>query len=117
MKKSMVLLLLIVGFIIGMGAGFVMGWRHRQFDLALQENKIAVMNLKLNGTNLCPEFREFLKARIYCNVYNYYPSERGYLLQKDWDFGPVDRRTLGTISAWKYPHQQVFDWEAASRGK
>jgi hypothetical protein len=117
MKKFLVLSFVLLAFIIGMGSGFVMGWRYRQFDLALQENKIAAANLKFRAANLSPEFREYLKARIYCNVYNYYPGDQGYLVQKDWDFGPVDKGVLGSINVWKDPEQKAFDWEAASRGK
>jgi hypothetical protein len=117
MKRSLAVVLLFVGILIGLGVGFVLGWRQRQFDLALQENKVAAVNLKFNSANLCPQFREYLKARIYCNVYNYYPSNRGYLLQKDWDFGAVDRQVLGSIGVWKDPHQKVFDWDAATKEK
>jgi hypothetical protein len=75
MKRSLTISLLIAGFVAGLGAGFVGGCRHQQFNLALQENKVAAANLKANtdfyrGTNLSPQLREFLKARIYCNVYN-----------------------------------------------
>ncbi|MFM8359559.1 MAG: hypothetical protein ACKOET_13510 [Verrucomicrobiota bacterium] len=69
------------------------------------------------GTPLSPAFREYLKARIYCNVHNYYPSDRGYLLRQDWDFGPVDRQVLGLIGVWKDPHDRVWDWESAVTGK
>ena len=95
----------------------MLGARYKQFDLALQENKVAAANLKFNSTNLCPQFREYLKARIYCNVHNYYPDDRGYLLQKDWDFGAVNRDVLGSIGVWKVPHQKAFDWDSAIKGK
>jgi hypothetical protein len=122
MKRSLTISLLIAGFVAGLGTGFVGGCRHQQFDLALQENKVAAANLKANtdfygGTNLSPQLREFLKARIYCNVYNYYPSTSGYLIRKDWDFGPVDRNILGTVGFWKDPHQKVWDWDAAVKDK
>lgn len=121
-KRPMTSLLLIAAFAIGVGVGFVGGCRYRQFDLALQENKVAAANLKTDadlfgGTNLTPQFREYLKARIYCNVYNYFSSDRGYLLRTDWDFGPVDRTVLGTVGVWKDPHQKVWDWDSAVRDK
>jgi hypothetical protein len=122
MNRPLPIFLSIVTFVVGVGAGFIGGCRYRQFDLALQENKVAAGNLMINrafygGTNLSPQLREFLKARIYCNVYNYYPSDRGYLLQKDWDFGPVDRKVLGAVGVWKDPHQKVWDWDAAVKDK
>jgi hypothetical protein len=122
MKRPVAIFLVIVAFVAGVGAGFLGGCRYRQFDLALQENKVAAANLKMDtdfygSTNLSPQFREYLKARIYCNVYNYYSSDRGYLLRKDWDFGPVDRNVLGTVGVWKDPHQKVWDWDAAVKEK
>ena len=107
---------------IGVVIGYVAGWRRRQFDLALWENKVAASNLLANrafygGTNLPPVFQEYLKARIYCNVRNYYPSTRSYLLRKDWDFGPVDRKVLGTVGVWKEPDEKVWDWDSAIKAK
>ena len=102
---------------IGVAAGFAAGWRHRQFQLALQENMTAAANLQFYTTNLCPGLREYLKARIYCNVRNYYPSDPGYLIQREWDFGPVDQQVLGPILVWKDPDGKVFDWGSAIRDK
>jgi hypothetical protein len=122
MKRSTVIIPLAIGLALGATAGSVGGCRYQQFNLALQENKVAAANLKMNtdfygGTNLSPQLREFLKARIYCNVYNYYPSSSGYLLRKDWDFGPVDRTFLSNVVFWKDPHQKVWDWDAAVKDK
>lgn len=102
MKRSAAIIPVVIGLILGASAGFVGGCRYQQFNLALQENKVAAANLKMNtdlygGTNLFPQLREFLKARIYCNVYSYYPSSSGYLLRKDWEFGPVDRTLLSNV--------------------
>ena len=115
--RSRATVLFLFGIVVGLGVGFILGCRHRQFHLALQENKVAAANLQFNSTNLCTEFREYLKARIYCNVYNYYPGDRGYLLQKDWDFGAVDHEVLGSIGVWKDPDQKVFDWPSAIKEK
>jgi hypothetical protein len=122
MKRSTVIISLTIGLALGGTAGFVGGCRYQQFNLALQENKVAAANLKMNtdlhgGTNLSPQLREFLKARIYCNVYNYYPGYSGCLLRKDWDFGPVDRTFLSNVAFWKDPHQKVWDWDAAVKDK
>lgn len=122
MKKSLAMVLITTGFLAGIGAGFVGGCRYRQFKLALHENKLAAANLHMNtylhsGTNLSPQLREFLKARIYCNVRNLYPNDSGYLLRKDWDFGPVDRPVLGKVLVWKDPEYQVWDFDAAIKGK
>jgi hypothetical protein len=115
MKKVRIIVLPLVGII----AGFIAGWHYRQFDLALQENKIAAANLMMNsqiygGSNLPPQLQEYLKARIYCNVHNYFPNKKGYLLQRDWDFGPVDLKVLGTICVWKEPDEKVWDWNSAT---
>ena len=110
-------LILLAGLAVGFVAGGIWGWRHQEFSLALQENKLAVNNLTLNATNISPEFREYLKARIYCNIYNYYPGKAGYLIKKDWDFGPVDVHILGRIAVWKDPDGKVFDWDSAVKDK
>jgi len=122
MNRPLVITAALTALLIGILVGFVMGRRYRQFDLALQENKVAAANLKTNhdffaGTNLPPVFQEYLKARIYCNVRNYYPSKRGYLRARDWDFGPVDRKALGSIVIWKEPGEKVFDWASAITNK
>ncbi len=109
---------MVLGFLVG----FIAGRRYGQLDLALRENKVAAANLKMNrdffgGTNLPPLFQEYLKARIYCNVRNYYPSKQGYLLGKDWDFGPVNRSVLGSVGVWKDPDEKVWNWESAIKNK
>src|ERR1700731_3937455 len=106
MTRGPIITVAIVTLAVGGFAGFIAGCRYRQFDLALKEKKVAAANLSLNrnffgGTNLPAVFQEYLKARIYCNVRNYYPNKAGYLLQKDWDFGPVDRKALGSVGVWK----------------
>jgi hypothetical protein len=122
MKRSLAVFLIIASFVVGAGAGYIGGFRSSRFGLALDENKVTAANLRANsnfygGTNLSPKFREYLTARIYCNVYNYFPSDRGCLLQKDWDFGPVDRKVLGAIMVWKDPDQTVWDWKITIKNK
>ena len=121
MKHSRVILLVILAFGAGVVIGGIGGSRSTRFSLALTENKIAAANLAADrnfygGTNLAPEFREYLKARIYHNVFSYYPSTRGYLLQKDWDFGSVDHQLLASkhIVVWKDIDEVVWDWGLAS---
>ena len=82
MNRRAAIAIAAAGLIVGVLIGFAAGWRYRQFQLALQENKIAAGNLKYASTNLPPVFQEYLKARIYCNVRNYYPSKKGYLLSQ-----------------------------------
>jgi hypothetical protein len=97
MNRPFLIAVAATGLIVAVLIGFVAGWRYRQFQLPLQKNKIAAGNLKYEGTKLPPVFQEYLKARIYCNVRNYYPSKQGNLLSKDWDFGPADRNVLGIV--------------------
>jgi hypothetical protein len=124
MKRLHIIFLIVAAFIVGVIVGGIGASRSTSFGLALAENKIAVANLKgdqnfYGGTNLSPEFREYLKARIYHNIYSYYPSTRGYLLQKDWDFGPVDRQLLMSrhIAVWKNIDEVVWDWSSAITNK
>jgi hypothetical protein len=120
MKHSRVILLVSLAFVAGVIIGGVVGSRDARFGLALTENKIAAANL-MPGRDipLSPEFREYLKARIYHNVFSYYPSTRGYLLQKDWDFGPVDHQLLASkhIVVWKDIDEVVWDWSSAVTNK
>jgi hypothetical protein len=124
MKRLQIILLIVVAFIAGIFLGGLCGSRSNSFGLALAENKIAAANLAADrnfygGTNLSPEFREYLKARIYHNVSSYYPSSKGYLLQKDWDFGPVDYQLLISrhIVVWKNIDETVWDWSSAITNK
>lgn len=124
MKRSSIICLVVVAFAVGVVVGGIAANRFTRFSLALSENKIAASNLALDrnfygGTNLSPDFREYLKARIYHNVYTYYPNTPGYLLQKDWDFGLVDRELLNSkhIAVWKEIDEVVWDWSTAITNK
>ena len=105
--------LLSLGLAVGYGLGFWQG----NFQQALKENKVSMANLRFFGTNLNPQLREYLKARIYCNVSAFYPAKAGYLLRSDWDFGSVDRAVLGPVSVCKDPASTAWDWASAIRGK
>ena len=85
--------------------------------MALQENKVATDNLRLSATNLAPQLREYLKARVYCNINTFYPNGTAFLAQTDWDFGPVDRNVLGKIFVFRDPNQIVWDWAGAITNK
>lgn len=102
-------LLFVAGLAIGSFWGFIQGG----FQHALMENKLAVANIPKAD----PQLREYLKARIYSNVLAYYPNKTGYLLQKDWDHGPVDRSVLGEIHPYKDPSTQAWDWKEALDGR
>src|SRR5271155_3018402 len=104
------LAMLLLGLAVGLLVGFLFGLKQGAFRMALQENKVAVDNLRMSPTNLTPQLREYLKARIYCNVYTFYPNETAFLTQTDWDFGPVDKNVLGRIFVFRDPNQIVWDW-------
>ena len=117
MKKLSVIIYVLGGVGFGVVIGAVLGWRQGSFQVALQENKVATANLKFYGTNLTPQLREYLKARVYCNVSAFYPSTPGYLLQQDWDYGKVERDALGHILVCKDPTGMVWDWQSAITNK
>lgn len=106
-----------IGLVIGLLVGSIVGSKGASFGAALQENKVAAVNLKFHNDDLSPQLREYLKARIYCNVNAFYPNTAGYLLQKDWDFGPVDKSVLGKMLVFKDPDQIVWDWPSAITNK
>jgi hypothetical protein len=110
-------IIFIIGLAIGLLVGSIFGSKQASFGAALQENKVAAANLKFYSTNLTPQLREYLKARIYCNVNTFYPNTPGYLLQTDWDFGPVDKGILGKVLIFKDPNQIVWDWPSAITNK
>ena len=71
------------------------GFKKGKFQAGLEENKIAstILRGRIVGDHelaISPEFREYLKGRIYYNIATKFPNNRGYLLRRDWDFGPVD---------------------------
>jgi hypothetical protein len=96
--------------------GAIWGLSSARFQSALAENKIAILNLD-SSTELNPQFREYLKARVYSNILQFYPSDRGYLQQQDWDRGPVNRDILGGIAAAKDPTGAAWDWRSAVSSK
>lgn len=73
--------------------GFVFGLIHGQFQSALEEAKVAKAILKRDDISIEPQFREFLKGRIYYLIgTKFYDS--GYLTGREWDVGTVDTNVL-----------------------
>ena len=116
-KSTATISCFLLGIFVGICAGYVWGIKAGMFESALQENKVAVANLRLHATDLAPQLAEYLKARIYSNVFTYYPKKPGYLIQKDWDCGAVDGKVLGKIRTSKDPHQAAWDWSMAVKEK
>ena len=100
----------------GFYVGSIWGFRSGHFQSALAENKVAILNLD-SSAELNPQFREYLNARVYSNVLQFYPSDRGYLQQQDWDRGAVNRDILGSIAAAKDPTGAAWDWQSAVLAK
>lgn len=105
-------------------AGFFLGFRKGNFAAGLEGNKIAALRLRENASPpvegwtvpLSPEFREFLKGRIYYNIATKFPNEAGYLLRGDWDFGPVDETFLKRAIYAKDPTCPAHSFDAATEG-
>jgi hypothetical protein len=115
--KRILFLTVAIGLIaVGFYGGAIWGFRHASFQSALAENKVAILNLD-SFQDINPQFREYLKARIYSNVLQFYPSDEGYLQQQDWDRGPVNQDILGSLAASKDPTGAAWDWESAAWSK
>ncbi len=98
-------------FLAGAQWGYSRGW----FQAGLEENKIAAANLKSSDLSLSPEFTAYLKGRIYYNLATKYPNQEGYLLRRDWDFGPVETTALMGVSCAKDPSYTANSFDAAVR--
>jgi|688.fasta_scaffold113664_3 hypothetical protein len=96
-------------------AGAVWGHSQGKFQAALEENKVAAVCLESSELSRSPEFTAYLKGRIYYNLASKFPNDEGYLLRRDWDFGPVDTAALkGRIYA-KDPNYEAESFDAATR--
>ncbi|MEO7325658.1 MAG: hypothetical protein ABIW82_12585 [Dokdonella sp.] len=116
MKRSIYLFSVLL-FVVATSIGaFVLGVVWGRFQGALEENKIAIVNLD-HAPNLDPQFREYLKARVYWNVRMFYPANPGYLIQKDWDRGAVDEDVLGEVAAAKDPTVSILNWQNATNSE
>lgn len=95
------LLSLILALLIGIGLGYFIAYQRTQTTAqaqGAQELKIAVQTLKQLPADESPQFREYLKGRIY--------SLLAQDIRPDWvseplDFGPLDRKYLGSIRVTK----------------
>ena len=104
------------------GAGYLFGFRNGNFAAGLEENKIAALRLTEKDFGISPEmaipmspeFREFLKGRIYYNIASKFPNDAGYLLRSDWDFGPVDQTVLKRPIYAKDPTCPADSFDAAT---
>ena len=90
MKLILQILAVVLVAIVIFLAGAFWGYQKGEFQAALEENKVAAACLRAEDLIVSGEFREYLKGRIYYNLASTYPNDRGYLLRRDWDFGPVD---------------------------
>jgi hypothetical protein len=96
-------------------AGAVWGHGRGKFQAALEENKVAAVCLESSELSRSPEFTAYLKGRIYYNLASKFPNDEGYLLRRDWDFGPVDMGALkGGIYA-KDPSYEAESFDSATR--
>lgn len=95
------------------GAGW--GYGRGKFQAGMEENKIAAANLRSSEPSLSPEFAAYLKGRIYYNLASKYPNDEGYLLRRDWDFGPVDTAALMGRVYKKDPTYEAESFDAATR--
>jgi hypothetical protein len=95
------------------GAGW--GLRRGAFQAGLEENKIAASNLRSSDLSLSPEFTAYLKGRIYYNLASKFPNDEGYLLRRDWDFGPVDKGALNGRIYAKDPGYEAESFDSATR--
>jgi hypothetical protein len=112
MKRFLLVASVLAILFAGVFCAFAFGVWQGRFQAALEENKLAVGNID-HLPNLDPQFREYLKARVYWNVRMFYPSSPGYLIQKDWDRGAVNQSVLADAAAAKDPTIPILDWQSA----
>jgi hypothetical protein len=96
-------------------AGAVWGHSQGKFQAALEENKVAAVCLESSELSRSPEFTAYLKGRIYYNLASKFPNDEGYLLRRDWDFGPVDTTALVGRVYKKDPSYEAESFDSATR--
>ena len=112
MKRFLLPIVVLSVIVAACLCAFAFGVWFGRFDAALEENKIAIVNLD-QQPNLNPQFREYLKARVYWNVRMFYPASSGCLIQKDWDRGAVNEEVLAGVAAAKDPTVPILNWQSA----
>ena len=112
MERFLLLVLAVCLLAVSHIGAFAFGAKWGQFQSALQENKLAVGNID-SSPQIDPQFREYLKARVYWNVRMYYPENPGYLIQEEWDRGAVNIAILGDVAAAKDPTAPILSWQSA----
>lgn len=92
-----------LGALIGVCAGFVgailMAFAFRAYladQHALEETRLALLNLSKPEAALAPQLREYLKARVYANAARW--ATAGSLAGVKIDFGPVNMDILDGVS-------------------
>ena len=91
---------------------YILGSNHGYFQAGLEEAKIASANL--DSQDLNPQFREYLKGRIYYNMATKFPDDEGYRNQDQWDFGTIDKKILGDIVYQKDPNYDIGSFQDAN---
>ena len=92
---------LLLGTMIGLGAGWICGVYFSSVNHALEETKLCDISVNDKMITLHPQTREYLKARLYSNA--------AYWISPSWmegmmsDMGPVDEAVLSRIIAIKGP--------------
>ena len=100
--------------LFGFAAGWLRGFASGRFEAGLEENKIAAACLRAEDLTLSPDFREYLKGRIYYNLASKFPNRRGYLLRRDWDFGAVNVPVLKRRIYAKDPNFECESFDTAT---
>ncbi len=114
MKRPLLILTGLFLVLIGFAAGWLSGFTSGKFQAGLEENKIAVACLREKDLTVSPDFREYLKGRIYYNLASKYPNRSGYLLRRDWDFGPVNSALLKRRIYAKDPNYPCDSFDTAT---
>ncbi len=108
----------ILSLVIALFSGGVIGWsvcwlqiRENQEYQAIEEAKLCYLNLEKHSSEMSPQLREYLKARLYSAAANY--INEGWLDGWNINFGPVDDKVLSPIYAIKNASDTEETYKAA----